>query len=286
MSIASFFGSGNRKPEWSYAAHGSIWRIEISESGKILGESRDQEQKVVSFFCLEAETGVLRWQDRKLEERWWIGIESLQGETLLLHQFAQPDLPEHKSIIALDIRTGKERWRNDELTYWFGLRGKVYAYRSTFDKRIGYMLDLDTGVTEQTFSENLDELRALRTVSFQEASPGGSRFPEVLVQTLEDASITGLVEKETSGKRVAGDVEYIRERHSLLFSYHELGRGSSSEVPLYDSHFVIFDLRRRKRVYSEVLARGLRIPVPNSFFVRHPFAYFVKNQNILTAIRL
>jgi hypothetical protein len=286
MNIASFFGSGQRKPEWTYSARGTIWRIEVSGSGKILGEVRDEERKVVSFFCLEGESGAPRWEDRKLEERWWVGIESVQGNTLLLHQFAQPDLPQHKCILALDIHTGAERWRNDDLTYWFGLREKVYAYRDTFGKRIGYTLDVETGVIEQTYSESLDELMALRTASFRELPLADSRFPEILDERLREPSIVGVVEKETSGKKVAGHVEYLREQDLLLFNYHELSRNSSFEAPLYQNHFVIFDLHQRKRVFSEVLASGLRTPVPDSFFTRPPFVYFVKNQNILTAIRL
>jgi len=286
MKRASFFGFGQRKPAWTYAAHGAIWRIEISGSGKIIVECRDQERKEVSFFCLEGETGAPRWEDRKLEEPWWVGIESVQGETLLLHQFAQPDMPEHKRIVALAIDSGTEQWRNDDLTYWFGIRDKVYAYQDTLEKRIGHALNLATGAVEQTFRENLDELRALRTASFQELPSGDSRFPEILDERSEEPPILAAVDKETKGKNVAGNIEYVRERDLLLFNYHEPARGSSAGSPLFDNHFVIFDLQRRKKVFSEVLASGLRTPVPDSFFVRPPFAYFVKNQNMLTAIRL
>jgi hypothetical protein len=286
MKILSLLRSERRTPEWTYIAHGTIWRIEISRSGEILGESRDQQRKVVSFFCLEGETGAPRWEDLKLEEPWWVGIESVQEDTLLLHQFTQPDMPEHKRILAFDIHSGRERWRNDELTYWFGNRDKVYAYRDTFEKRIGYELDLETGVIEQTFSENLDELRALRTAALQDRPSGESRFPEILDEGTQESSIAGVVQKETKGKKAAGHVEYVREGDLLLFNYHELGRGSSSEAPLYDNRFVIVDLQRGKRVFSEVLANGLRTPVPDSFFIRLPFVYFVKNQNTLTAIRL
>ena len=252
----------------------------------ILGETRDHSRKEASFFCLEGDTGLPRWEGRKLEELWWVGIEAVQGETLLVHQFAQPSMPEHRGIVALDIDTGLERWRNDELAYWFGVGNKVYAYRDTLEKRIGYALNLQTGMIERTFDENLDELRLLRTESSRNLPPGDARFPQVLDEGDVDRSVRSAVEKETGGKRLAGPVEYVKEQGLLFFDYHELGRGSSSEMPLYDDRFVIVDLQRKKKVFSEIIARGLRTPVPDSFFLRIPFVYFIKDRNILTAIRL
>jgi hypothetical protein len=286
MKILSLIRTGRRTAEWTYTARGDIWRIETAPGGKLVGETRDQARKEASFFCLEEQTGLTRWEDRRLEEPWWAGIEAVQGDTLLLHQFAQPDMPEHRRIIALDIDTGTERWRNDELAYWFGIGNNVYAYEDTLEKRIGYALNLQTGVIERTFDENLDELRLLRSAPSQDPPREETRFPEVLDESVGDPSIVSLVERETKGKRLAGPIEHVKERGLLLFDYHELGRGSTPEKPLYDNRFAIVDLQRKKKVFSEIIARGLRTPVPDSFFLRGPFVFFIKNRNILTAVRL
>lgn len=286
MNIFSLFRSDKQKPDWTYAAPGIIWRILFSESGKIIGECRNQERKSVSFFCLNGENGSSVWEDLTLDEPWWVGIEAVQRNTLLLHGFVKPDMPQHKQIVAFDVDTGKQRWRNDELTYWFGQSHKVYAYRDTFERRIGYALNLQTGAIEETYDDGLEGLHQLRRRAFDEQDVGGFRFPEVLnVRSLE-SSVGAMVTKEIKGKSVTGNVEFINERGYFLLNYYTLVAGSSVDSPIYDNHFVIFHMERKSMVFSDVLARNAKAPVPDSFFVKSPFVYFIKDYNILAALRL
>jgi len=101
-----------------------------------VGEARDQDQKLVSFFALNAQSGVPLWRDLRLDEPWWAGIEAASDGVVLLHRFATPDMPQHKGILALDLKSGAQLWENRDVTFWFIRDGSVVAHRAVFEKRI------------------------------------------------------------------------------------------------------------------------------------------------------
>lgn len=286
MKILSLFRTGQLKVEWAYTAHGSIWRILVSETGRFVGECRDQQEKTTSFFCVDSATGTVVWQDLRLQERWWIGIEAVHDNVLIVHGFTKPDFPVHKGMAAFDIETGAERWHNDDLTYWFGHHGAVYAYRDLFEKRIGYALNLYTGAVERTYDESLEPLHQLRKQASGKPDPEELRFPELTDVGSLESSLGAMIEREVRGKKIAGGIEQIAEGDFVLLSYHSLRPESTIESPLYDNKFVIFDLEKRRTLFSDIIARNARAPVPDSFFVKFPFVYFVKDLATLTAVRL
>ncbi|HAL57547.1 MAG TPA: hypothetical protein DCP63_14030 [Bacteroidetes bacterium] len=285
MKIRSLFQSRRRTPDWTYDAGGTIWRILFSEAGRIIGECRHQDQKLATFFCLDETTGSALWQERRLEEPWWIGIEAIQENVLLLHEYAKPDLPQHKKIHALDVESGKELWKSDHLGYWFGFEGRVYCLEEKFEKRIGYGLDLQTGMVEETYEESLDELGELRERALDALSMRAFRFPENL-DPGSDSRERALARKVTKGANVVGHIEFIKEQGYILLGYHAAGKPSKTEAPLFQNRFVIIDAEDGKTVFEETLARDVRAIVPDSFFAKPPFVYFIKDQKALSALCL
>ena len=88
MSLFGFLKDQKLKPTWEYKVDGLIWRVIPAESGKIVGEVRNVTKKATSFFCLNQMTGEVFWEDLKFGERWWIGIEAIHKDVILLHGFA------------------------------------------------------------------------------------------------------------------------------------------------------------------------------------------------------
>ena len=286
MKIFSLFQSDRRSPAWTYTTHGMIWRILFSDSGRIFGESRDQEQKRVSFFCLDGQTGTPLWEGREFEERWWIGIEAVRDDVALLHEFAKPDLPEHKRIKALEGTTGNLLWKNDELTYWFGYGTTLYAYKDLFEKRVGYALNIRSGEILQTFDDSFEELRRIRSLATDEQRQEAFRFPEILDANSVDPLIEATVRKATAGTRVAGEIEYIREQGYLVFNYHVPEADTGAEAPLFSNRLSVIDMQGNKSVFSAVLAHNVKAFIPDSFFAKLPYVYFIKDQTTLTAVKL
>jgi len=286
MKIFSFLGHDTLEREWTYAAQGSIWRILFSTSGNVVGECRQHEQKTVSFFCLDERSGAVLWQDVRLDEPWWVGIEAVSRDVVLLHEFANPGVPEHKGIIALDVGSGSVLWRNTELTFWFAFNDSVYAYQPKFEKRIGYKLSLRAGAVEEEYGDALDDLYALRTLALNEQQQEDFLFPEILEEDPGNAEIQAIIRKGTKGTPLHGQVEFIRRQSLVLMNYYTPGRSSTPESLVLENRFSIYDLERQSKVFSEILATDAKAPTPDSFFIKGSLVYFIKQHNILTALRL
>ena len=282
----SFLRSDHLSPEWTFSAGSIIWRLMLAQHGRVVGECRDSENKVASFFCLEMSTGKALWRDLRLDEQWWVGIEAVQKDVVLLHAFAKPDMPEHKGIRAIDAASGAQLWRNDDVSYWFGHDDRVIAYRDFFERRVGYEIDLQSGVLLKTHDTSLEELHALRYQAAEEQSLPEVTLPEIFVEEEADAALAALVVKETKGKELSGKIEYICHNGFLAFNFHVQRRDDTRVPPKLENNLIVYRLPEKKRVFADVIGRNLRGYVPDSFFVKHPFVLFIKDQRVLTALRL
>ncbi len=285
MKIFSFFGQRTLKAEWMYKAGGGIWRILFS-SGRIVGECRNHTLKRASFFCLEEQTGAVLWQEVQLTEPWWVGIEALHRDVVVLHQFGNPGLPEHKGMIVLDLATGNELWRNENLTFWFAYRDHLYAYRTEYERRTGYTIRVRDGVIEQEFTNALDDLFALRELAMSEELSVGFFFPEIANKGSLTPQETSVIDSETKGLALLGEVEMIRRNRFLLFNYYTRGKSSTPESPMLENRLSIHDLSSGNRIFSDLLSTDAKAPTPDSFFLKGDRVFFVKLQDTLTALRL
>ena len=286
MSFLSAFRSERLVPDWSYQAGGVIWRILFSDQSRIIGESRSQEKKAASFFCLDEQTGKPEWEDLRLDEPWWIGIEAVVGNTLLLHTYTAPDMPEHRGIQAFDIETGKLRWSNDEATFWFGVGDRLFGYRDFFERRVGYEIDLQTGEVTKTYDDSLQELHDLRGQLPAGQSGQELKFPEILQADEGEPKVRTLVNRVTRSGRIVGNVEFVEEEDLVSFNFHVGSGKPASETPALENHLMVYRVSSGKKLFSDVIGRNLKAYVPDSFFIRRPRLFYIKDQNALTALRL
>jgi hypothetical protein len=285
MKIFSFFGQRQLETEWMYKARGGIWRLLFS-SDRIVGECRNHELKRASFFCLEEHSGSVLWQEVQLAEPWWVGIEAVHRDVIVLHQFANPGLPEHKGMIVLDLGVGNELWRNEQLTYWFAFRDHLYAYKTEYERRTGYKVRSRDGVVEQEFKDTLDDLFAMRQLAMSEELSEGFVFPEIAMRESLTPQEASVINSETKGAALHGEVEMVRKNRFLLFNYYTAGKSSTPESPMLENRFSIHDLENERRIFSDILCADAKAPTPDSFFLKNDHVFFVKLQDTLTALRL
>lgn len=272
-------------PAWSFSGEGSLWKLLVSDRGKILGEYRNEEAKTARFVCLDETSGRALWRYEDPAEPWWVGLEAVQEDRVLLHGFESPDLPEHKRIIALDLDTGRPVWQNDEVTFWFAYRSRVYAYRTMFERRAGRILDLASGELLESL-ETIDDFVPLRQLARREDVHDSLDFPEDLASVSLSGDVRLLAEKETGSRNVVGGVEAVLKEPWLVMNYHYHEGGSTPENPRLENCLAILDIRSRQKVFSEVLQSDARLPVPDSFFVRNDGLFFIKDRARLTMVRL
>jgi hypothetical protein len=280
------FRSKQLKPIWEFSTGTHIWRILLSSKETIVGETRNNKTKTASFFCVDAFSGRPFWKEVEFDEPWWIGIEAVYDKWIIVHKYARPDMPEHRGVLMVELTTGKLLWRNDELTFWFVHEQKLYAYKYIFEKRLGYEIDIKTGKVIYEYVDNLNSLHELRRQVLQKESESvqSTIFPEVLSQNQSNSQIATSIQQITGGKALEGWIEYLVRNNILLLSYYRKTNYSGSVT--LDSIFTVYDLKRREKQYNEVVAKDVKVPSPDTFFVKDGFVYFIKNQNTLTALQL
>lgn len=286
MNLRSMFRSDRLQPEWTYTAEGMLWRLFCAKGGRLVGECRDQERKTASFFCLDENTGLPLWKNLQLEEAWWVGIEAVLGETLILHSYAKPDMPQHRGIRAFDVANGMPRWRNDESTFWFGVGDRLYAYRDLFEKRVGYELDLNTGAHLRTFEESLQELNDLREQASEIQDRERVVLPGPFDRESSSPEIHVLIDRALRGASPEGGIDIVQEKDIIAFSYYLPAENDREEKPRFENHLCVFRLPGGVRLFSEVINENLAFPVPDTFFIRGSRLLFLKNQRSLVSLRL
>ena len=255
----------------------------FSETGFIIGEDRDSDQKTVAFFCLNAENGDVLWKDKRYEEPWWIGIEAIVHDKVYLHGYTKPDMPEHGKIVAIDLGTGKILWQNNKYAFLCATNETIYAFRDLFERRLYYELDAVTGefIREtETPPENVYELKRLchgRT---------DFSYPEILNELSADyPAITEFIARHYNRNGLRGAIEYLKSSGRMLFNFHiALDQPVKDGAEALQNVFHIVDENTGKELYDEVLNAATSAPVPDSFFVDSKIVYFVKERNTFVAL--
>ena len=285
MNIPSLFQQKQLKPSWSYTTSGVLWRLLFSEANFIVGEDRDTVAKQVSFFCLNADNGDVLWKNVSFGEPWWMGIEAVVRDKVFLHGFKKPDMPEHGRIIAVDLGTGRELWRNNDYAFLYATTDRVMAFRDMFERRMYYELDAATG-------EFLRELTEPPADLYETKSGRHGRdnflFPESLSDDGSEFSLVApLIDKYCTRSAIRGSVEYVRSNGKLVFNYHAIqDRDEEKNLDVLQNRLCIVDEENGKQVYADIINSSTPGAVPDSFFVDESTAYYIKEKNILIAVSL
>jgi hypothetical protein len=286
-SIIPFFKEKQLKPAWTFDAGTLIWRIFFTSNNLIIGETRNQEEKSTSFFCIDIHSGKPLWQNIGFDEPWWIGIEAVHEKWVILHGFVRPDMPEHRGIRVVDMESGKLLWRNDNLSFWFLDNEKLYAHKYLFEKHIGSELDINTGTILNEYSDNLDLLLERRQEILQKESERQQDviFPEVFDEHEEASDIRTVIQQMTEGKALEGWIEYSSHRGILIVSQYRREQ-NQTELSLLNNIVSVYDLKSEKILYSETIVQGVETPTPDSFFIKNDLLLFIKHQTMITALRV
>ncbi len=280
MGIFNFFRPGKIRQKWTFTAKGAIWRILFSENGMIVGEDRNEEEKSISFFCLNELTGKVLWHGEKFGREWWSGIEAIDGNTFFIHGYGSPDIPEHKGVIAVDVFSGRILWENTDLQLLSARDGTIVASFGNLEKRVFCRIDPGTGVvleetTNRTVVGNLPDL---------EVDERRYVFPVTLIPG-EDKN-SKIIREHIRPEELVGSIEYIEHDDMLLFNYYEKNVKSTQSQVVLNNYFKIVSIADEGLVFSEVLNTNVSYPVPDAFFFHDEELFYIKDRSILTAIQL
>lgn len=284
--VQSLFGLPRLHAAWTFAPGGVIWRIHFSASGLIVGEARNEGQKRAHFFCLEEETGRVLWNLLEAQDPWWTGIEAVLQDVVLLHGYAQPDMPEHLGIWAYHLRDGRLLWQDPAATFWFADADRLYTLRTMVDRRVGAVLDLTTGMPVGEFEDTFEQLSGIRERSEEARIPGDMHFPLPLDLADLPAAASQRIREQLRDDAVVGGIEVINHRGKLAFNFHRNCRRRPEDPPSLENRLVILDQETGRVLFAETIQTNARAPVPDSFFLKGPRLLFVREGTTLTALPL
>ncbi len=254
-----------------------IWRILPTTNNKIVIEERDAKTKEVFFSCLDIESGKKIFKDFQLEEKNWIGIESIYKDVIFFHSYGKPDMPAHKSIIAFDILSQSILWQNDSYVFSFVYEEKVYCYQQRFESRVFFALDYLTGNVVEDFGNNTSTINKLKEESDAKFWKQNYLFPEYFNRNNSaEMDYQKYLKQILTEKVIKGEISYLNYEGILLFNYHEVAKNNT-----YTNIFTVVDLIKNKILFEETLDKNLVNLMPESFFVKDNFLFLIVDKTKL-----
>jgi hypothetical protein len=259
---------------YSYNNKKQIWRIIPTASDKIVVEERTPDKQVF-FSCFHLNNGRKIFSDYQLDEKYWIGIEAIHNDIIFFHKYEKPDMPAHKGIIAVDIHSQQELWRNEEYYFSFIGEEKLFCIRQLFESREYFAVNLLSGelVDEPRIVKHDIEEKKLMTE--RELNYDSYNFPQKWFANESDSLINDEKLNELlSNEPVVGDIEFITFNESLLISYNVLEKNN-----LFTNNFKMIDITTGEIKYETTLADHWKTMLSDSFFIKDNYLLLLKGKN-------
>jgi len=268
------------KKYFQYKSGKQIFRLLITDSDKLLIETRDTNTKEVFFNCFELESGKQIFTEIQLEEKTWLGVEAVYKDIIYFHKFPKPNMPGHKEIIAFDIAGQKIIWQNNVYAFSFVYEDKVYAYTQGFEERFFYSLDYITGEVLKDFGSNYELINSLKAQ--QENSKDWSRYiyPELNISGADDKN-KQIISQFTDGFSLVGEIEWLEINDLLFFTFH-----TKEKDEKFTNRFAAVSKTYGETILFETLNEKITALLTDSFFVYKKYLFLLKGKDEVTIYRL
>jgi len=285
MDPGRLYHRGAFSVAWRQQAGGLIWRIVPDHEGGLIGEVRDPTARGVSFFRVVVSSGEVVWDNATAPGGWWTGIECVARGVLLLHGFASPDLPGHRGLTALDLRTGAVLWHEDDAVFVAAAGSVAYALRGRPERRELVGRDLLNGTVVSADSAEEGRLRDLVT-RWQGEAPPSPLFPEPVDAGTEEHALAGRL--LAGALMTEGGVEMLRTDGVVITVHHDPVPAARGNRQAFRRVLSVFsgEAPAPAAAYREILDESVPVPVPDAFLVVNSTLLFVKDRRTLCAVHL
>jgi hypothetical protein len=270
------------KKKYRFDNRRQIWRIIPTNTGKLIIEERQSEEKQVYFHCLSLESGKKLLSNFQLDDKFWVGVEAVQNDIIFFHKFAKPDMPNHRGIFAYDLIKKEFLWQNQKLIFLFLFDNKLYAYKNKFEGKYFYSIHADSGELIEEIGEDFQRINNLRSQSNLEESNEGYLFPErfdadsgVDIHTIE------FIKSLRNNFVISGTIEYILKNKLLMMSFHEVNSKGS-----FNNLFKAVDLSTGKYILEEVINKETGLFLTDSFFIKNDLLFLLFGKTRLEVYKI
>ncbi|ACF14231.1 conserved hypothetical protein [Chloroherpeton thalassium ATCC 35110] len=301
------FFKKTRSPKWEFQKSGNIWRAFFLENGKLICEHRSTEQKQVSFFLLDDETGTLIWEDFVLThpsgamagalvgDGWWVGLEAVYQNLIFFHSFYDPTVPEHLGIWALESTTKKIKWARPELSFiCLTLDNQILAYRESlvggFVERYFLTIDPLSGNEGVDLGQNAQRIHELRATSLGFEASQAVRLPEKIDgKSTPNPALLTLAEKHAKIDSVIAGYDIISQNERVVLGFHKQTQAvtrNQAGLPVKALDYVLKVIENEKVIYEDVIGTGMSGLILDGFFTRNQKLYYVRHKDTLCCVEL
>jgi hypothetical protein len=276
------------KHDFIFSQKGNIWRMYFNHIGIAVGETRDLNSKEAYLYSFDFKLKQIYFKNFQIDAKWWFSIEAVNDKFIYLNRFTNPEVPEPIGIYAHDIKTGAEIWKNKELIFYFADNEYVYGLKQLFESKILYKLNAKTGeiIAEFRTDEEIIDIIEIKNENDLKVYEG-FLYPEIYNFAENDVvfeSEINLVEKD----KVEGPLEYIKFNNLLVYNIH-IRQGidmKNIERQILSNVIRIKDTNSGKIILDETLNKITSSYVPDSFFIKDGYLFYVKEKKELTSINL
>jgi hypothetical protein len=268
------------KKQYSFSNKRNIWRLIPSESGYLVIEERDLNTKEVFINCLKTADGKVIFKNFQLDEKYWVGIETVNNDIIFFHKFRKPDMPGHKGIYAFDILNKKLIWQNDELIFLLAIDATVYAYQSTFEGRQYFVINYLNGSILEELTD-VREINKLREKSMRNDFVNSFLIPQKFMESDAAIDSKNTLKRLLDGRKIIGDVNWLKYNDYIMYNFH-----LANPKGTLNNCFEVFDTAKNKIVLKEEINSNLRGPVFESFFMIRDMLFLLIEKQQLVVYRI
>lgn len=248
-----------------------IFRLIPTNTGKLIIEERETEKKQAYFNCLNIESGKKIFKNLQLDEKFWLGIETVYKDVIFFHRFTKPDMPQHNGIIAFDINGQKVIWKDDNRTFLFIKDEKVYTFQQMFENRQHFTLDYISGEVIEELGSDSASINLLREDMISSEDFSGYIFPQEFDASINISDPANQFLKSLRETHlITGSIEFALDDHLLMFNFHEINSDNSLK-----NIFKAVDLSKGKYILEETLNSRTNAFAPDSFFVKNDILFLL-----------
>ncbi|MDD5361565.1 MAG: DUF4905 domain-containing protein [Ignavibacteria bacterium] len=275
-------------PQWKFSQKGNLWKFVFAGKKIIAGETRDIENKLLYLFTIDVETGNSYLKNFLFEEgNYWISIEGANEKFVFLNRYMSPELPFHKNIIAVDLKTGKKIWENTECQYYFSTNDVIYGLQSKFESYEYFRINMSDGTSSPVPEDEVSEVINLKEKSDEDLYNEFYDYPKPHSLYPAGENAASIFSKEFGNTKNAGEIEYVAKNNLLFFNYYsESEKSISGAKTSYKNIFCIYNLDSMKKEFEIVLNENTNYNVPDNFFIKDDYLYYLKEKKEISAIKI
>ncbi|MCF2492243.1 DUF4905 domain-containing protein [Dyadobacter chenhuakuii] len=250
----------------------NIWRILPNadpDSDLWVVELRDTTLKKVSFCVIDTAQMTQLWHHSPDEADWWSSLTAFSQNSIFLHNYRYPDIPEPTDLLAFSATDGHFRW---------ALPGHLMVRQ--LDSR---HIEVATKSGEQFIHKECN-VETAATASLKENY--GPQMEKVILQepvryrkdSVYFQKLASFIREITNGHE-AVTIDYLEKRPYIMFSYYIYDRDKSVQYLL-----IVTD--QRQLVLHEQLSEEREGMGRSTMMLKASTLVYLKNNNEFSSLTL